>query len=166
MLFMCYYRETVDILFKRSESWLPTEILFLKRIRQTMDEDNAKNKTRKKKETKKVKEVGSEIMTKLKKNSVDRVSHLIRDEFQNEMRTLFKMIPFTFELKMKYDIIYDHLQRMIWYIFPQCILHRTGSTMMGLALRNSDLNLIIYTSNISTTYSYYLFSSYFLSFIL
>jgi len=165
---MCYYREAVDTLFKRSESWLPNEILFLKRIRQTMDEDNAKNKTRKKKETKKVKEVGSEVMTKLKKNSVDRVSHLIRDiqEFPDEMRTLFKMIQFTFELKMKYDIVYNNLQKMIWNIFPQCILHRTGSTMMGLALRNSDLNLIIYTSNISTTYSYYLFSSYFLSFIL
>jgi len=43
MQFMCYYREAVDTLFKRSESWLPNEMLFLKRITQTIDEDNTKN---------------------------------------------------------------------------------------------------------------------------
>jgi len=111
-------------------------------------------------------------MTKLEQNladSVDRISYLIKDkqEFQDEMTTLFKLIQLTeLELKTKYDIMYDHVQETLKHIFPKCIIHRTGSTMADLALKNSDLDLIININDISKIYFYYLFPFYFLSFIL
>jgi hypothetical protein len=43
MLHMRYYRKPVDILFNRSESWLPNEMLFLNKITQATHEDNAEN---------------------------------------------------------------------------------------------------------------------------
>ncbi|RLU21853.1 hypothetical protein DMN91_006229, partial [Ooceraea biroi] len=66
-------------------------------------------------------------------------------EFNDEMMTLLKAIQLTeSELPTRYDVICNNVENMFKYIFPQCKLHRFGSTMAGLGLKQSDLDMYLY----------------------
>ncbi|EZA62587.1 Speckle targeted PIP5K1A-regulated poly(A) polymerase [Ooceraea biroi] len=59
--------------------------------------------------------------------------------------TLLKAIQLTeSELPTRYDVICNNVENMFKYIFPQCKLHRFGSTMAGLGLKQSDLDMYLY----------------------
>jgi DNA polymerase sigma len=173
-LYFFYYSYIILTYYNDFATWsrstAPTKETGQAKQTKEVKEEKEANETKEKKEIEEVKELGSE--TQLEKNlvhSVDRISHLIRNkqEFQDEMTTLFKVIQLTeLELKMKYDVIYNHVQEILTRVFPKCTIHRTGSTMAGLALKNSDLDLVMNINDISKIYSYYLFSFYSLSFIL
>lgn len=79
--------------------------------------------------------------------------HLIEgiSEFDDEMTKLLETIQLTeFEIKTRYDVVCGHLEDVFKSIFPQCRLYRFGSTMAGLAFKDSDLDMYMHIGDTGT----------------
>lgn len=85
------------------------------------------------------------------------IKHLIEEvpEFDDEMTTLFEAIQLTeLEINTKYDVVCGHLEEIFKSVFPQCRLHRFGSTMAGLGFKNSDLDMYMHIGDVGKIFSY------------
>ncbi|XP_026826568.1 poly(A) RNA polymerase, mitochondrial [Ooceraea biroi] len=141
-----YYKtEPVDILFSKT-TWLQKETLSLERIGTKLDESHEnmaphqQTKTSLDDERSRFMERGDALSYAGTRYAIEKTS-----EFNDEMMTLLKAIQLTeSELPTRYDVICNNVENMFKYIFPQCKLHRFGSTMAGLGLKQSDLDMYLY----------------------